>query len=71
MTAILNEGLDAADTELKGWKPLPKIVIPKERRCTVPGCEQEKIAKGYLRHALPGAATSAGIGRGDEAERQR
>jgi hypothetical protein len=44
--AILNEGLDTTDTELKGWKAPPKIVIPKERRCTVPGCEREKIAKG-------------------------
>ncbi len=44
--AILNEGLDTADTELKGWKPPPKIVIPKERRCTVPGCEREKVAHG-------------------------
>ena len=44
--AILNEGLDKADTELKGWRPPPKIVIPKERRCTVSGCEREKVAKG-------------------------
>ncbi len=44
--AILNEGLDTADTELKGWKPPPRIVIPKERRCTVAGCEREKVAKG-------------------------
>jgi hypothetical protein len=44
--AILNEGLDTADTELKGWKPPPKIVVPKERRCTMKGCEREKVAKG-------------------------
>jgi hypothetical protein len=44
--AILNEGLDTADKELKGWKAPPKIVIPKGRRCTVPGCEREKVAKG-------------------------
>ena len=44
--AILNEGLDRADTELKGWKAPPKPVIPKARRCTVPGCEREKVAKG-------------------------
>jgi hypothetical protein len=43
---ILNEGLDTADKELKGWKPPPKIVIPKERRCTVSGCDREKTAKG-------------------------
>ena len=44
--AILNEGLDTADIELKGWTPPPKIVIPKTRRCTVPGCEREKTARG-------------------------
>jgi hypothetical protein len=44
--AILNEGLENADKELKGWKPPPKLVVPKERRCTVSGCEREKVAKG-------------------------
>jgi hypothetical protein len=46
VVAMLNEGLDTADTELKGWKPPPKIVIPKARRCTVSGCEREKVAHG-------------------------
>jgi hypothetical protein len=44
--AILNEGLEAAESELRGWKPPPKAVIPKERRCTVKGCERERVAKG-------------------------
>ena len=44
--AILNEGLEAAEVELKGWKPPPKPVIPKERRCTIKNCEREKVAKG-------------------------
>jgi len=44
--AILNEGLVSAEDELKGWTPPPKIVIPKERRCTMAGCEREKVAKG-------------------------
>ena len=44
--AILNEGLENADKELQGWKPPPKPVIPKERRCTMPGCDREKVAKG-------------------------
>ena len=44
--AILNEGLEAAETELKGWKPPPKPVIPKERRCTIKNCDREKVAKG-------------------------
>jgi hypothetical protein len=46
VVAILNEGLDAAELELRGWKPPPKPVIPKERRCTVKGCERERVAKG-------------------------
>jgi hypothetical protein len=44
--AILNEGLDTAEHELRGWKPPPKPVVPKERRCTVKGCDREKVAKG-------------------------
>ena len=44
--AILNEGLDAAEQELRGWKAPPKPVVPKERRCTIKGCEREKVAKG-------------------------
>jgi hypothetical protein len=44
--AILNEGLAAADSELKGWKPPPKPVIAKARRCTVASCERERTAKG-------------------------
>ena len=46
VVAILNEGLDTADTELKGWKPPPKPVIAKARRCIVPSCERERTAKG-------------------------
>ena|ERR1043166_291880 len=44
--AILNEGLEKAEAELKGWKAPPKPVIPKERRCKVSGCERERVAKG-------------------------
>ena len=46
--AILNEGLEAAEVELKGWKPPPKPVIPKERRCTIKNCDREKVAIGFL-----------------------
>ena len=44
--AILNEGLETAESELKGWRPPPKPVIAKERQCTVKGCERERVAKG-------------------------
>lgn len=44
--AILNEGLERAEVELKGWKAPPKPAIPKERRCTVKNCDREKVAKG-------------------------
>jgi hypothetical protein len=44
--AILNGGLDAAESELKGWRAPPRPVIPKERRCTVQGCHRERVAKG-------------------------
>jgi hypothetical protein len=46
VVAILNEGLETADSELKGWKAPPKPVVPKARRCTAPGCEKERVAKG-------------------------
>jgi len=44
--AILNEGLDTAEGELKGWKPPPKPQIPSHRRCTVKACDRERVAKG-------------------------
>lgn len=44
--AILNEGLETAESELKGWKAPPKPVVPKDRRCTVKACERERVAKG-------------------------
>ena len=44
--AILNEGLDKAEQELRGWKAPPKPVVPAERRCKVKECEREKVAKG-------------------------
>jgi len=44
--AVLNGGLDNAEKELKGWKPPPKIVISKERRCSIKDCAREKVAKG-------------------------
>ena len=44
--AILNEGLETAEDELRGWRPPPKPVIPKERRCSVKNCDREKVAKG-------------------------
>jgi hypothetical protein len=46
VVAILNDGLDAAEAELKDWTPPPKPVVPKARRCTVAGCERERTAKG-------------------------
>lgn len=46
VVALLNEGLITAEKELQGWRPPPKPDIPKERRCTVKGCERERVAKG-------------------------
>jgi hypothetical protein len=44
--AILNEGLESAEKELKGWRPPPKPVVPKERRCKERNCDRERVAKG-------------------------
>ena len=44
--ALLNDGLVVAEKDLKGWTPPPKPVVPKARRCTMAGCERERVAKG-------------------------
>ena len=44
--ALLNDGLAVAEKDLKKWTPPPKPVIPKARRCTVAGCDRERVAKG-------------------------
>jgi len=44
--AILNEGLQTAESELKGWKPPPKPTIPASRRCQIKACDRERVAKG-------------------------
>ncbi len=46
VVALLNEGLLTAEKELQGWRPPTKPPVPKERRCTVKGCERERVAKG-------------------------
>jgi hypothetical protein len=46
VVAILNEGLDKAEMELKGWKAPPRPVVPKARRCAVKDCHRERVAKG-------------------------
>lgn len=46
IVAILNEGLDVAEQELQDYEPPPRVEVPKERRCTVRGCERERIARG-------------------------
>jgi hypothetical protein len=42
--ALLNEGLDAASTALKGFRPA-RAAAPK--RCSVPGCNRPHVARGY------------------------
>lgn len=45
--ALLNEGLDAAASALKGWRP-PKVTVPAPSRlCRVKGCSRAYMAKGY------------------------
>jgi hypothetical protein len=44
--ALLNEGLDKAEENLKGFKAPAKPVVPVEKRCKIKGCEREKVAKG-------------------------
>lgn len=44
--ALLNEGLDRAEKDLRGWKAPPKPVIPAGRRCAIKNCDRERVAKG-------------------------
>jgi len=45
--ALLNQGLDASERALKGWRP-PKVTVSTAgRRCTIKGCGQTHVAKGY------------------------
>jgi hypothetical protein len=44
--AVLNEGLDKAEENLKGFKAPARPVVPVERRCRIKGCERQKVAKG-------------------------
>jgi hypothetical protein len=45
--ALINEGLDAAEALLKGWKPKRVPQPPPKRVCSVPGCGRAHVAKGY------------------------
>ena len=45
--ALINEGLDVAEVELRGMKPVKKLKIPSpDRMCSEPGCPKELVAKG-------------------------
>jgi len=46
LIALLNAGLDTAESELKRWTPPPPPVVPKERRCRMRGCHRQRVAKG-------------------------
>lgn len=58
--AILNEGLESAEKELKTWKPPAKVIVPKDRRCAVKGCEKEKVAKGLCATCYQAARRAEG-----------
>jgi hypothetical protein len=45
--ALLNEGIEASAAALKGWRPPKSHISPPGRVCTVAGCRQSSVAKGY------------------------
>ena len=45
--ALLNEGLDRSQEVLKGWRPPKSELPPPKRVCSVKGCGQPYVAKGY------------------------
>lgn len=44
--ALLNEGLEVAQSAMKGWRP-PKGESASKRACSVKGCSRPHVAKGY------------------------
>ncbi len=46
VTALLNEGLDAADLKLKNRKPPKREPVPKVRQCSRSGCVRRVVARG-------------------------
>ncbi len=58
--AILNEGLEAAERELVGWKAPAKPIISKDRRCATKGCERERVAKGLCATCYQAARRAMG-----------
>ena len=58
--AILNEGLESAEVELKTWKPPAKLTVPKDRRCATKGCEKERVAKGLCATCYQAARRAQG-----------
>lgn len=47
IVALINEGLDAAESQLRGIRRRPKPIVPVDRRCHEPGCEKRIVAKGH------------------------
>ena len=44
--ALLNEGLDAASTALRGFRPA-RLAAGMAKRCSVAGCTRAHVARGY------------------------
>src|SRR5262245_24942242 len=45
--ALLNEGLDISEANLKGWKRPKNNLPPPKRICSVKGCGRAYVAKGF------------------------
>ncbi len=45
--ALLNEGLQASATALKGWPVGTEAARAPQRACVVNGCREPHVAKGY------------------------
>lgn len=58
--AILNEGLESAEQELKNWKPPVRPPVARDRRCATRGCEKERVAKGLCATCYQAARRAQG-----------
>ena len=45
--ALLNEGLAASEATVTEWRPLKAVSALARRLCSVRGCHEPHVAKGY------------------------
>jgi hypothetical protein len=47
VVALLNEGLAASEAAVRDWRPVKSLSVLARRLCSVRGCHEPHVAKGY------------------------